>query len=602
MMDWEQVEMSAEFQRLVERLEDWTKTSPGWPAFQSAEKLFAAVAPRLREMQTNLGRVLIVALVGGTGVGKSSLINALVGRDTCKTGDRRPTTCRPVVLCHRDVDPSFLRFEAEEVELHRLEIPLLEEMVLVDCPDPDTQGFPATENRNLDILRKVLPHCDVILYVGSAQKYKTQAVQQEVLAHVHGRSILFVQSRAKLDHDIREDWKAELEQAGFSVPRIFLVDSVEALDCQYRGAETPEEFERLRQWLRFDIARRARHRIKRANALDLLDHLAKRIENEIQGRVASVAKLQDAIAQQRRAIFAQVKQHLRNQLDAHRSLWHQRLKKELINSWGGGLFIGLARLSAGIGSLFNMLLLLRVRTPVQLLLAGGAQAGKVLGDLARQQNETSAWITAADLGVNDAELVEARSILQGFARDAELVVPEDAMDDNSPDQRQAEQLQAMARQLYGHVESGLDAAVTRQVARKAGPLTRWTVETLFIALVAYLLFLLGRNFFYDRPWLGAPLLGLDFLIYSAFWAIAWGWLLHWLLMRRLRRGLRREIAGLLDALPAETIVGSLYRDLDRACDKVQAHAARLGSIAADIVILRRQFGQIEDVGVGQGLV
>ena len=504
-----------------------------------------------------------------------------------------------MVLCHGDVDPSFLRFGDEEVELHRLDTPLLEEMVLVDCPDPDTQGEPSPENRNLEILRQVLPHCDVILYLGSAQKYKTQAVQHEVLANARGRTVLFVQSRAGLDHDIREDWKGALEQAGFSVPQIFFLDGAAALDCQLRGAEVPAEFARLRHWLQFDIAHRARHRIKRANVLDLLGHLTERIEDEIQRGMAAVVRLQEEITKHRRAVFARVQQHMRIQLDAHRSLWHQRLTKQLIHSWGGGLFIGLARLSASSSSLFNLLLLARVRTPVQLLLAGGVQAGKVLRDLAQQTNETSAWITAADLGVSEGDLAEARSILQGFARDAELLVPEAPRGGDSSDGRQAKQLLGMARQLYEQVEAGVDAAVARQVARKAGAFTRLTVETLFIAVMGYLLFLLGRNFFYDAPWLGRPLLGLNFLIYSAFWVVAWGWLLQWLLMRRLRRGLRREIAGLVDALPAEAIISSLYRDLEGACEGVLVHAARLRTIATDVAQLRRRFGQIEDLGVGQ---
>ena len=179
--DWEQAKLSAEFQRVLDLFVGWANDLPDWPAYQSAHKLIEVFVPRLREMQTNLSRILVVGVVGGTGVGKSTLINALLGARVCKTGDRRPTTCEPVILCHEDADPSFCHLDGEETELHKLDLPLLEEMVLVDCPDPDTQGADLPGNRNLEILRHVLPHCDVILYVGSAQKYKTHVVQQEVL-------------------------------------------------------------------------------------------------------------------------------------------------------------------------------------------------------------------------------------------------------------------------------------------------------------------------------------------------------------------------------------------------------------------------------------
>ena len=49
-------------------------------------------------------------------------------------------------------------------------------------------------------------------------------------------------------------------------------------------------------------------------------------------------------------------------------------------------------------------------------------------------------------------------------------------------------------------EFTIDGAVARQVAIKAGKFVRLAFEALFIGLVAYLLVLPGRNFFFDAPW------------------------------------------------------------------------------------------------------
>ncbi|MFL6116933.1 MAG: GTPase, partial [Catenulispora sp.] len=58
--------------------------------------LTTAVLPRLQAPEAPL----LVALAGPTGVGKSTLFNALVGAPLSATGPLRPTTRTPVLACH----------------------------------------------------------------------------------------------------------------------------------------------------------------------------------------------------------------------------------------------------------------------------------------------------------------------------------------------------------------------------------------------------------------------------------------------------------------------------------------------------------------------
>ena len=250
----------------------------------------------------------------------------------------RPTTRRPVVLTQPDLDMSFLRLDDCQPEVHRLaDVPLLSQMVLVDCPDPDTQsrqedGAPTDEmlpsaeaNGNLDLLRRILPHCDVLVCTGTAQKYKTHAVLDELLRNAPGRQIVFVQTHKAVDADITADWQRHLQSHGFTVPHTFRIDSEEALDRLQAHRPAPPEFSALVDFLRTELAERGRHRILRTNALDLLSWFLAEAQREADTFVPALTKLEQAVAAERNRLLTQVKSKLHEQIGNHRGVWRARL-------------------------------------------------------------------------------------------------------------------------------------------------------------------------------------------------------------------------------------------------------------------------------------
>ncbi|MCC7084231.1 MAG: dynamin family protein [Pirellulales bacterium] len=607
----------ADFDRLLAAAHRWAEASPAWPAFDRAKALWARISPRLEHLRVDLDRVLVVGAVGGSGTGKSTLLNALVGQRVCQAGDiERPTTRRPVVLAHPDVDLSFLKFEEGEPEVHRLATPILKQLILVDCPDPDTQdsGIAAQEpgaksqdekrepsgsiphspfstrhsetNRNLDTLRRVLPNCDVLLYVGTAQKYKTHAVAQEVLRHAHGRQAVFVQTHANLDDDITEDWQRELESQGYEVPRMFRLDGEEAIARAEQHLPSQPEFLRLVDFLHEELAGRARHRILRANALDLLEWFLQQSQHDIDSALPNVKQLESAIPTQRAELFQAVRAHLQQQLSGKQGVWRARLLRDVALRWGWGPLAAFIRLFGAARSLLRFAPALRARGLAPMLIAGGWGVGKAVADKVRESLAEDRWLAAADLGIHPGEVARTTSVLAGLASAAEVDVSSAAA--KSTATIDEDSLALAARRLYQQVDAEVEAAIERRVARRAGAIFHFLLEVLFISLPAMLLFRLAKNFFYDHLWLALdkPLLGIDFLVQSALWVLVWGLLLRGWLAWRLQRGLRRDLSAITDRLSPNDALGPLFEEFTRAVATVRNHASAMTPIRNEAQRLR----------------
>jgi hypothetical protein len=114
--------------------------------------------------------ILTVVLAGGTGAGKSTLINALAQTAIAVVSHLRPTTTRPCIYHHREVDvgslPAELTAAAVLVPHDRTS---LRSKVIVDTPDLDSF---ATHHRAAT--RTLLKAAGLVLYVFSPQNYRDE--------------------------------------------------------------------------------------------------------------------------------------------------------------------------------------------------------------------------------------------------------------------------------------------------------------------------------------------------------------------------------------------------------------------------------------------
>ncbi|MBX7165310.1 MAG: GTPase domain-containing protein [Pirellulales bacterium] len=579
----EDFDLLADVEALLGDVRRWSEHLPDWPASRACEILTQRLAQRADHLRVRLEAPLIVATLGGTGTGKSTLVNALVGEEVTVAGRQRPTTRRPMFICQPRVTPEMVGIDPQAVEVVQRDVPALRDLVLVDCPDPDTSETAGDEQlaaTNLGRLRALLPHCDVLLVTATQQKYRSARVLDELATAAAGAKLVFVQTHADTESDIREDWRGVLGEH-YEVGAMFLVDSPQALADARAGLAPRGEFGRLVELLQGSLARSAAKRIRRSNLLELIDETLAACAQRWDAGLPPVVQLEAALAEQRAQLNARLVEQTRDELLANRRLWEDRLLTEVAGRWGFSPFAVVLRGYQGIGQLIGGAALWRVRTPVQMALWGAATGWRTWQRDRRRRYAEAGTDRAVALAWDDAQLRTAAIIVDGYATEAggprvatapAALQAEAAMAGNAFVQSTATQLQTLISRLAeGHA--------------------RWTVrgiyELLLAAMVVLILFRAGKNFFYDS-WLAtepSPVLGSDFFLHAGFWLLVWCGVLLAMFTGRLRRGLQREILGVCESWRTGNSGAMLFARVEDHCRQLHRSRRELEQLQARTTLL-----------------
>ncbi|HUK72675.1 MAG TPA: dynamin family protein [Streptosporangiaceae bacterium] len=203
---------------------------------------------------------ILVAVVGSTGAGKSTLVNSVVGERVSATGIRRPTTNSPVLACHPDDADWFAenRFlpTLPRVRQEGLARPgrdgllviaasarMPRGLALLDTPDIDS-----VVRAHYDFAHQFLDASDLWLFVTTAARYADAPVW-ELLQHARerGASLGIVLSRVpESGHsELVSHFCAMLEANGIDEADRFVIPETVVAD----GTLPAEVFAPVRSWL-----------------------------------------------------------------------------------------------------------------------------------------------------------------------------------------------------------------------------------------------------------------------------------------------------------------------------------------------------------------
>ena len=190
----------------------------------------------------DLDRPLVAAFFGGTGVGKSTLLNRLAGQPIARTGVERPTS-REISLYLHDSIPRLNLPEGcpvEQVRMARHQNATRRHVMWVDMPDIDS-----IEERNRELVLTWLPYVDVVIYVVSPERYRDDQGWRMLHRHGSHHAWLFAINQWDRGHEVQyQDFQQLLTRAGFTDPIILRTDSREMDE-----ARKADDFERLQNLL-----------------------------------------------------------------------------------------------------------------------------------------------------------------------------------------------------------------------------------------------------------------------------------------------------------------------------------------------------------------
>lgn len=483
------LEVLASFDGILNRVDDLCENAPSWRPAQDVVPYLRRVRNALSQAETRFNDNIVVALLGGTGVGKSTLVNALMGAEIAKSSPIRPTTRQATLYCSNGYSAKMAGLPEELVSVVHCTCPILQSVMLVDCPDPDS-----AEEDNLETLRAILPHCDVIIHVTTQQKYKNDAIAKELKTAAVGGSMIWVQTHADRDQDIRPYWKQELQKDFKDVDSIFFVDSKKALEEQLAGKLLEGDFARLVETLSLQLPRIGAAGIRRYHFLDIAEDALHNALTKLESKQDALTDLESEIQKVRQTFVQRLIDRRIDELKDDSHQWERRIRTQTIRQWGTSPFSIALQIYGSLDSLLFSSLLFRARSVTQLAVLGTVEvARKAKSWISDKQSQSLLEGVTVNLWTPD-EQVKNRIVINSAIESAGL--PENDFSQVNT------QFNLTSEQFLIASEANLDDAVASIAKKNSHWLRRGFYEALLLIWIFILIWLPCKNFFYDYLYKG----------------------------------------------------------------------------------------------------
>ena len=361
------VDLVARSRRLADLAERRLALEPRAPsARERARRLRDHLEGFVLPRAADIDAPLLVVLIGSTGAGKSSLLNAIAGANVSRAGVLRPTTREAVVYASPDDVRSLREGRLRRVPAERLIVaaaaPTSDGVAVIDAPDIDS-----LERDNRALADTLLEACDLCVFVTTATRY-ADLVPWNVLERIRQRQVplVVVLNRLPTDAADREIVIADVTRlfadhgmtpanAGLAILRVDEGELDADIDALSREATRPLT-DRVRELREAGVERRALATQALAGAISGLAPLAGDVAADLESEAAESEGLRRIAEEAYAAELRQLSTELRSGV---------LLRAEVLRQWQE--FVGadqIARfMSSGLARLRGMLLFAIRGTP-----------------------------------------------------------------------------------------------------------------------------------------------------------------------------------------------------------------------------------------------